>query len=124
MSKILSIDYGRKRIGLAITDEKKKIVFPYLTLDNNKFALDELKKICAAESVKKIIIGLPIALSSRRTQQTEETKKFIELLKKRFDIPIIEEDERLTSKMAERSLSSNKDEIAAMIILQNYLEKQ
>jgi len=123
MSKILAIDYGLKRIGLAITDQKQKIVFPYLTLNNDKFVLDELKEICQKENIKKIIIGLPIGLNSQRTKQTEEVEKFIKSLKRKMKISVIQEDERLTSKMAERFLKNNQDEISAMIILQSYLER-
>jgi len=124
MSKILSIDYGLKRIGLAITDQKQKIVFPHSTLIHNKSIIEEIKKLCQREEVKKIIVGLPVGLNSQESEQTLITKKFIALLKENIDIPIIEEDERLSSQMAERFSHKNKDEISAMIILESYLQRQ
>ncbi|TSC95642.1 MAG: putative holliday junction resolvase [Parcubacteria group bacterium Athens1014_10] len=123
MSKIIAIDYGEKRIGLAITDQRQKIVFPYLTLVNDKFFLKNLKKICQKEKVEKIIIGLPLSLNSQETVQTQEVREFTGLLKENFEIPIIEEDERLTSKMADKLSAKNRDEKAAMIILESYLER-
>ncbi len=123
MSKILAVDYGSKRIGLAITDQKHVIVFPYFTLSKDKFFLDNLKKICQKEDIEKIIVGLPLGLNSRETQQTREIKKFIELLKRELSISIIEEDERFSSKLADKLSAKNRDEIAAMIILQSYLER-
>lgn len=123
MPKILGIDYGSKRIGLAITDQRQEIVFPYLTLENNKFAIDELKKICVKEDIKKIIIGLPLGLNSSETEKTKEAKNFINLLKRNSGVEVISFDERLTTRMAERFLKDYKDETSAMIILQDYLLK-
>lgn len=123
MSKILSIDYGLKRIGLAITDKKQKIVFPHSTLIHSKFIIEEIKKICQREEVEKIIVGLPVGLNSQESEQTLITRKFITLLKESINIPVIEEDERLSSQMAERFSNKSKDEISAMIILESYLER-
>lgn len=123
MPKLLAIDYGAKRIGLAITDQKQNMIFPYLTLANDQFVLDKLSKICQKENVAKIIVGMPIGLNSQRTGQTKETENFIELLKKEIKLEIIEEDERLTSKMADKLSAKNRDETAAMIVLQTYLER-
>ncbi len=123
MSKILSIDYGLKRVGLAITDQKQKIVFPHSTLIHNKFIIEEIKKLCQREEVEKIIVGLPVGLNSRESEQTVITKKFITLLKENINIPVIEEDERLSSQMAERFSNKSKDEISAMIILESYLQR-
>ena len=132
--KILGIDYGTRYIGLSIADEQIKIAYPYLVLKNKgrKFVLKELKKIIEKERIKKIIIGRPIGLSGKSTEQTKITDEFINFLKNNLSISVDGFDERFTSKMAIDQRKSAKasqaslDEHsgAAAIILQGYLEKQ
>ncbi len=127
--KLLGIDYGRKRVGLAIGDDQMKIASPFKTVQNGKQIIDEIKKICYNEKAEKVIIGIPKHLSGRKHELTSEIKKFGDLLEGKLGLPIIYEDERLTSRVAQeksKGLSKNKeklDELSAQEILQSYLDK-
>lgn len=119
--KILAIDYGQRHIGLAIADERIKIAHPYLVLENKgqEFVLNELQKIITKENVSRIIIGRPIGLSGRETEQTKITGEFIKFLKNNLEISVESFDERLTSKMTVDGHHAG----AAAIVLQDYIEK-
>ncbi|PIP18101.1 MAG: Holliday junction resolvase RuvX [Parcubacteria group bacterium CG23_combo_of_CG06-09_8_20_14_all_35_9] len=130
MSKLLAIDYGRKRIGLALSDEEERLALPYKVIENKgfNFTLVSLQKICKKENVVRIIVGKPLSLKGKEGKQTKLTDEFISKLKERVKIPIISYDERMTSKLAGRLIRKikgkvAKDAIAAMVILQEYLDK-
>tara|TARA_B100001115_G_C15717657_1_gene348841 strand:+ start:346 stop:756 length:411 start_codon:yes stop_codon:yes gene_type:complete len=132
MSKVIGIDYGKKRIGIAISDIDQKIAFPLITVENNK-PIEVLKKIIESEKVASIVVGVPINLDGSNTDATEMCFKFHLRLKKEFPkINHFVEDERLTSKLAKRFLNQsfkkkqrgnkkNVDKISASIILENFL---
>ncbi len=133
MSRILGIDYGLKRIGLALSDPLGIIASPYQTIPNNslKSVLDRLQAIITEKDVNKIVLGLPIGMKGQETEQTERTRKFCALLQT-LQIPIEFQDERLSSVTAKKSLiqqdiktGHNKalvDQRAAAILLQHYLD--
>ena len=140
MSKYLGIDYGSKRIGIAVSDENKKIAFSREAIINDKNILENIFKIIMEENIERIIIGYPLSLKSGKTNQTFETEKFrdnidIFFSKNKTDIRIEFFDERLSSRLAEGYISEiirskskrrNKgltDSFSAQIILQNYLDK-
>ncbi|MFA5358806.1 MAG: Holliday junction resolvase RuvX [Patescibacteria group bacterium] len=128
MSKILGMDYGSVRIGLALGDEEQKIALPFDVIANNEGVVGNLRRIIDAEKVYRIVIGLPLNMSGVSTKKTEEVEDFIDLLKSNFNLPILTEDERLSSKMADSLFKDfkqkyDRDAIAAMIILQGYLDK-
>jgi putative holliday junction resolvase len=133
MDRILSIDYGLKRCGLAVTDPLKIIATALDTVETYNL-LTYLKTYISLESVELILIGLPVDLKSQDTDITENVRKFAEVLQK--EIPMIQltfVDERFTSKMASQSLlasglkkkdrqqKGNLDKISAVIMLQSYL---
>ena len=132
MSKVIGIDYGKKRIGIAISDIDQKIAFPLITVENNK-SIEILKKIMESEKVSSIVVGVPVNLDGNNTDATEMCFKFHLKLKKEFPkINHFVEDERLTSKLAKRFLNQsdkkrqrgnkkNVDKISASIILENFL---
>ena len=132
MSKVIGIDYGKKRIGIAISDIDQKIAFPLKTVENNK-PIQILKKIIESEKVASIVVGVPINLDGSNTDATEMCFKFHLKLKKAFpEINHFVVDERLTSKLAKRFLNQsekkkqrgnkiNVDKISASIILENFL---
>ena len=134
MNRILALDYGDKKIGVALSDPMHIIAKPFKTLDNttNENILLELNQIISEYDVEKIVVGLPITLKNKYSIQTEKVCVFIELLKNNISIPIDSYDERLSSKIAIQSLITqgvktghNKKEIdktAAAIFLQNYLD--
>jgi len=128
---ILGVDYGSKRIGLALGSADLKISLPFKMLDNKnfEFLLLEFRKIINEEKVKKIVVGLPVSLAGKITDRTKETQKFIVLLAKNLMIPIIAIDERLTSKLADKigggfKKKGARDIGAAMIILENFFSRE
>lgn len=123
--RYLGIDYGKKRIGLALSDENGKIAFPYQTLPRTKRIASTLKNITTLEKVGKIIIGLPIPFSGEDSLQTKETKLFAEHLKDDLALPIEFENEVLTTKLAKKAgvAKEHIDKVSAAIILQSYLDK-
>lgn len=128
MSRILAIDYGLKKVGLALSDETESISLPYLVLENigDRDLAKKILEICQKEKVKKVIVGLPKTMSGEERNQAKRVKRFAEILKKNVNLSIIFQDERLTSKMAQKFLEKNKkkdDRIAAQILLQDYLDK-
>jgi putative pre-16S rRNA nuclease len=133
--RIIAIDYGLKRTGLAVTDPLK-IIATGLTTVESKNLISFLKNYFSKEEVERIIIGEPKNLDDSDTHATPFVEKIIKELQKRFpSIPIQKVDERFTSKMASSAMiemglkkkqRQNKalmDEIAATIMLQEYLRE-
>lgn len=134
MARILSIDYGGKRTGLAVTDPLKIIATGLQTIETPKL-LSFLKDYFSKEQVELVIIGMPVNWDDTATHATPLVQKFIKEFQKSFpSIPIKEVDERFTSKLASQAMlqmgmkkkqRQNKamlDEIAATIMLQEYLQ--
>lgn len=135
MPRIISIDYGLKRTGLAVTDPLK-IIATGLTTVESKELIPFLKNYFSKETVELIIIGEPKNMDDSDTHATPLVEKCIKELQKNFpSIPIVKVDERFTSKMAKEAMiemgmkkknRQNKalvDEIAATILLQEYLRQ-
>lgn len=123
-SRILGLDYGTKRIGLALSDIDQKQAFAYDTIPADHKTFEKITDICQVESVDKIIVGLPLGLSGEYTAKTEEVICFIEELETRAKLMVETEDERLTSvEAAKRGDGQPIDEGAAQVILQSYLDK-
>jgi len=133
--KILSIDYGEKRTGLAISDECEKLASRFLTVENKSLEnlIKEIKDIISENNIQKIILGIPVGFKGE-SAQTQNIREFSVKLNEKIDISIIETNEIFTSKMAEENLrkagikSENIkkiiDQEAARIILQDYLDKK
>jgi len=133
MGRILGIDYGDVRIGLALTDPLKIIASPFRTIQNrnNDFIIKELDSIINEKKIETLVIGLPIGLNSQETIQTKKVRLFADLIKI-LGIPIYFQDERLSSISAKKSLiiqniktGSNKsmiDKAAAAIFLQQFID--
>lgn len=122
--KILGIDYGTKRVGLAISDETQTLARELNILSPKEFWWG-IKDLIATEAIERIVIGLPLNMSGGSTQSTEAAQKFYDELQERFpEIPLEFMDERLSSVMAE-SMGRKKDvdSLAAQIVLQNYLDR-
>ena len=135
MGRVLGIDYGDSRIGLAISDPLKIIASPFKTIRNegNKKCLQVFQSLIKEKDVEAIVVGLPIGLKGQETVQTKKVREFVNLLYA-LKLPIHLEDERLSSVSAEKSMiqqniktGHNKgliDQRAAAIILQQFLDKQ
>ncbi len=122
----MAVDYGEKRIGIAITDKEKRIAFPKEIVNKEK-ATERIKEIVEKEDVEEIVFGYPINLKGMKTQITKNAERFYEELKKVIKIPIVLMDERLTSKIAERFRSKKRvplDDVAASILLSDYLRRR
>ena len=134
MGRSLGIDFGDKRVGLAISDKSNLIASPFKTINytNANDLVSQLEKIVIENNIEIFVLGLPINMKGEDTTQTKIVRKFKESLSS-LDLPIIYEDERLSSVSAKNSLilqniktGHNKSEIdktAAAIILQQYLDK-
>jgi putative Holliday junction resolvase len=133
MARILAIDYGQKRTGIAITDELQIIASGLTTVPTNEL-IDFLKNYISREAVELFVLGEPKQMNSQVSESESLILPFIEVLKKEFpSIPVKRVDERFTSKMAfqtmiDSGLGKKKrqdkglvDEISATIILQSYL---
>ena len=136
MSRILGIDYGERRIGLALSDPMGIIAKPLETVDRN-FNPDYISRIldtAEEKAVKKIVVGIPLTMKGGRSRQTEVVQQFIKDLSCSGNIPIVEVDERLSSIAAKKALheqgiktghdKGSVDKTAATIILQEYLDSQ
>ncbi|HEU4553377.1 MAG TPA: Holliday junction resolvase RuvX [Chitinophaga sp.] len=134
MGRILAIDYGKKRTGLAVTDPLQLIASGLTTVLTHEL-VPYLKKYFAQETVSEIIIGEPKGLDGNPTDATALVTECIRILKKNFpDMPVKKIDERFTSKIAFRSMidsglkkkdRQNKalvDEVSATVLLQEYLQ--
>lgn len=128
MGKILGIDYGRERVGLAISDEAGHHVFPRQTLSNHgpQKLLAELRSVIAAENVERIVAGLPLTLRGEIGLQATEVQSAMRELSGQLGIPVEFEDERMSSALADRfpESSYSRDSLAAAAILESYLERQ
>lgn len=135
MGRIIAIDFGTKRTGIAVTDTSKIIATGLATVATHE-AIDYLKKYMAKEDVECIVVGEPKRMNNQPAQAAAATEQFIKQLQKHFtNLKIEREDERFTSKMAFQTMidgglgkraRQNKelvDTISATIILQSYLER-
>ena len=133
MGRILAIDYGSKRTGIAVTDEMQ-IIASGLTSVSTKNLIEILKSYTSSEKVDLIVIGLPKQMNNELSESEPLILKFIKILNNKFpNMPVERVDERFTSKMAFQTMiasgiNKNKrknkslvDEISATIILQSYL---
>lgn len=126
-SRVLAIDYGKKHIGLAHSDEERKFAFPLKTVENKKFLeiKKELQEIIKEKNISEIIIGLPTTFKGEPHKIAKEVINFAQKLEKEFGLPIHFEEERFTSAQARKihGQESENHAIAASFILENYLSK-
>jgi putative Holliday junction resolvase len=134
--RILALDYGRKRIGLAVSDELRLTAHPLKTLDRKNRAEDvrRLREICREQGVARIIVGHPVHMTGQAGPMAEEAARFAARLKKELGIDVELLDERLTSWEAEQTVARTRsprgrdgaalDDVAAAILLREYLERR
>ncbi|MEK6780834.1 MAG: Holliday junction resolvase RuvX [Bacteroidota bacterium] len=136
MSRLLAIDYGTRRTGLAVTDPLQIIATALETVETAEL-IEFLKKYFQAEVVDEVVIGMPKQLNNQDSEMAPIVRKFVESFKKTFpQKQIILADERFTSSMAhrvmidggmkkkDRQVKGNVDKISATIILQSYMESK
>ncbi|HEY1470088.1 MAG TPA: Holliday junction resolvase RuvX [Candidatus Acidoferrum sp.] len=150
--KILALDYGRTKIGMALADVQARIAAPFATLTriNRNEDMRRLREMARQEKVQQIVVGLPLRLDGTRSDMAEEVAGFAERVRKQVGVPVELVDERLTSWEAERILEEELgrklmhqethlgrkktsraadtkytvDAVAAMVILRDYLSRQ
>ena len=131
MGRIAALDYGLKRIGIAISDERKMMALPLATVHGG---LKEVIAFLAArkQEVEKVVIGLPLLMNGKKGGMAAAVETFAKQLEALLQIPVVLFDERLSSKHAEATLretgqnrkqqSKNVDRTAAALLLQSYLD--
>jgi putative holliday junction resolvase len=136
---MLGVDFGRRRIGLAITDASATLARPLRTLAAGAAdarvpaaLLDEIDRLQADDGLSRIIVGLPLRLDGSATDLTPRVRAFAAMLANRTSIPVVLQDERLTSHEAQQRLATTErdwrkrktrlDAAAAAVILQDYLD--
>ncbi len=142
--KILALDYGDKRIGLALGDTQAHVAVPYGILENQgrTYVLHQLKVLIKKEDIEKVLIGIPLALNENRRSdvvrlkdvanaQMQKVLDFVDDVRNAVTISVETIDERLSSREADsrthgekKNTVASRDAIAATIILQNYLDKK
>ena len=127
------MDYGEKRIGLALSDPLRIFAKPYLMLENQglEALVNSLKDIIQSSSVQQVVLGIPWAIDGRKTPKTEETLLVLEHLQTHLETPVIPWDERYSSDEAHKELKKmgrswqqarqEVDAMAAAMILKSYL---
>jgi len=133
MGRLLGIDYGDVRVGLALSDPLKIIASPFKTIKNKNFnfLVKSLCDIIDEKEIEGLVVGLPLSLNSQDTQQTVKVRVFAESIKI-LKLPIFFQDERLSSVSAKKSLITQEiktgfnknfiDEAAAAILLQQFID--
>ncbi len=136
MTRILGIDYGERRVGLAVSDPTHVIAQPLTTIirEGSEAWWDQLAVIIVEQEVEAIVVGYPRTMKGTSSRQTEAVERFITRLQERESLPIYRYDERLTSVAARRALQQQGiktghrkeavDRTAAALILQDYLDSR
>jgi len=134
--KLLGIDYGDKRIGLALSDELGSLAHEYNVISDwtPESIIEYLRQLMIVEGVEKIVMGLPLNMKGEETEKTQDVREFAAMLENYLDREILFEDERWTTKMVDRTLKEmkisqkearvKKDMLAAKYILQSYLDRE
>ncbi len=134
LKRILGIDYGSKRIGIAVSDPLGIIAQGISVVANSSTVVNDIKKLVHEYGAEMVVVGMPLNLKGEKGIKAEEVEKFITQIEKELQIEVIRFDERFTSKMAHQTLremevkkkkrqeKGNIDKMAAALILQGYLD--
>ena len=131
--RYLAIDYGTRHIGLAVCDRAETIASPLAVIEGQKALFEKIAAIVKTENIEAVVLGLPLNMDDSQGSQAKLVLQFAEQLKKLIEIPIHFQDERLSSFAAEQRMASDGfkrkkkkrlDAIAAMEILETFLEQK
>jgi putative Holliday junction resolvase len=130
--RLLAVDWGEARLGLALSDEMGIIASPYDVIPNDDELHTRLADIIRCKKVDRIVVGLPITLSGAEGEAAEATRVFAETLMENVSVPVELFDERLTTRAAERAMRESganerevkerADAVAAALLLETYLK--
>ena len=134
LGRMLGLDIGERRIGVAVSDELGTIASPVGMILRQRDVAAEVRGLIAEYGAVRVVAGLPIGMSGREGPQAQTVRAFVDELAKRLDVPVEFYDERLSTAVAERSLIAGGtrrakrrdkvDAVAAAVILQGYLDHQ
>ena len=130
--RIIGIDFGERRIGVAAADDQLRIALPVETVTVSADPVDEIARIADEQGAGALVLGLPLSLTGAEGPQAQIVRDAAERLSERLTIPIYLHDERLTTTQALRTAppggrkgrGDNRDAVAASILLQAYLDSQ
>jgi len=121
------VDYGERRVGIAVSDEEGKIAFPQRTVSvrSMREAVAAVRSVVKEQRVATVVVGMPEGLGGRDTMQTKRVRAFIRVLQRGLSVPIETENELLTTRLAVAAGGKKelRDASAAAIMLQSYLDK-
>jgi putative holliday junction resolvase len=123
--KVLALDYGSARTGVAVSDPTGTVARPLEVVEDasSPAGLTRLREIVEREEVERVVVGLPITLRGERGAQAKETEQFASALREAVNVPVESFDERFTTKLAESSpTDAPSDAVAAAHLLSTYLE--
>ena len=130
----LGIDYGEKRIGVAVTDELEIIASPLATIANDSGTVAELQRIVSERRIDTVVVGLPLNMNGTLGPSGKAAQAFARVLQARLNIAVETIDERLTTVQAERAMLAHdlsrakrarrRDEMAAQMLLQSYIDRK
>ncbi|MBQ7639909.1 MAG: Holliday junction resolvase RuvX [Bacteroidales bacterium] len=135
MDRIVGIDYGRKRVGVAVSDPLRIFASALETVPSAKI-IEYLQQYAAAETIERFVVGYPVNLDGRPSEAAKDVDAFLNLLRKKFpSVPVSLEDERFTSVLAHRAMidgglrkmdrrdKAAVDKVSAALILQTYMDR-
>ena len=126
--RYLGVDYGERRVGIAVSDEEGKIAFPQRTVSvrSMREAVAAVRSVVKEQRVATVVVGMPAGLGGRDTMQTKRVRAFIRVLQRGLSVPIETENELLTTRLAVAAGGKKelRDASAAAIMLQSYLDKR
>ena len=136
VNRIIGIDYGKKRTGVAMSDPLRMFASPLETVQTAKI-IDYLKNLSQQETIERFVVGWPMNMDNRPSEAAADVEVFLKTLRKHFpDIPVTLEDERFTSVLAHRSLidggvrkmarrdKAAVDKVSAALILQTFMDRK
>ena len=132
--RIIGIDFGEKRIGVAAGEDRMRLAVPVDTVESKGDPVSEIEAIAMEQYAEAIVVGLPLSLSGAEGPQAQRVREVVEALTERLTIPVMTYDERLTTTEATRrpievmrkskSGAASRDAIAASIMLQAYMDSR
>ena len=134
MGRLVGLDVGTKRFGIAVSDPLRMFASPHavLTCTGDKQALAGIVEICRDQEAEKLVVGLPLNMDGSRGPAVERVEAFVRKLEARLSIPVVTWDERLSTKTANEALIEGNtrrakrkelvDKVAAQVLLQHYLD--
>jgi putative transcription antitermination factor YqgF len=122
--KVIAVDYGSARTGVAVSDPTGTIARPLGVVERagGEAGLRRLAELIRAEGAERVVVGLPLTLRGERGEQARETETFLEALRAAVDVPVESFDERFTTRLAQQSGDEPEDARAAAHLLSSYLE--